>query len=71
MPGAEPAPGDAADAALAAMRGHPLGREAALVGEVLAEAEGRKTQLRVTLRTRIGGERVLELPYGEQLPRIC
>jgi len=26
---------------------------------------------RVTLRTRIGGERVLELPYGEDLPRIC
>jgi hydrogenase expression/formation protein HypE len=64
-------PPDEADAALAAMRGHPLGREAALIGEVLAEAEGRKTSLRVTLRTRIGGERVLELPYGEQLPRIC
>jgi len=25
----------------------------------------------VTLRTRIGGERVLEMPYGEDLPRIC
>lgn len=56
-----------AEVALGAMRGHPLGREAALVGEVLEAGEGP----RVTLRTRIGGERVLELPYGEDLPRIC
>jgi len=61
-------PADEADAALAAMRGHPLGREAAVIGEVL---EGGAPGPRVTLRTRIGGERVLELPYGEDLPRIC
>jgi hydrogenase expression/formation protein HypE len=61
-------PADEADAALAAMRGHPLGREAAVIGEVL---EGDAPGPRVTLRTRIGGERVLELPYGEDLPRIC
>ncbi|MBE3070286.1 MAG: hydrogenase expression/formation protein HypE [Planctomycetes bacterium] len=61
-------PADEAEAALAAMRGHPLGREAARIGEVLpAPARGP----RVTLRTRIGGERVLEMPYGEDLPRIC
>jgi hydrogenase maturation factor len=117
---------DEAEAALAAMRSHPLGREAAIIGEVLAgrlasgisdlksqipggrplTANGisdLKSQIPggrpltadtreqmpdtreqrpdargaasrgplVTLRTRIGGERVLELPYGEQLPRIC
>jgi hydrogenase expression/formation protein HypE len=61
------APADEADAALAAMRGHPLGRDAALIGEVLPAGPGP----RVTLRTTIGGERVLELPYGEDLPRIC
>ena len=61
-------PADEAEAALEAMRGHPLGREAARIGEVLpAPARGP----RVTLRTRIGGERVLEMPYGEDLPRIC
>jgi len=55
-------------AALAAMQGHVLGREAAEIGQVLpAPARGP----RVTLRTRIGGERVLEMPYGEDLPRIC
>ena len=56
-----------AEAALAAMRGHALGREAAIIGEVLPAAAGP----RVTLRTTIGGERVLEMPYGEDLPRIC
>jgi len=61
-------PADEAAAALAAMRDHPLGRDAAVIGEGLpAPARGP----RVTLRTRIGGERVLEMPYGEDLPRIC
>jgi hydrogenase expression/formation protein HypE len=60
-------PAEEADAALAAMRGHPLGREAATIGEVLAAGPGP----RVTLRTTIGGRRVLEMPYGEDLPRIC
>jgi hydrogenase expression/formation protein HypE len=57
-----------AEAALAAMRAHPLGGDAARIGKVLAyEGHGP----RVTLRTVIGGERVLEMPYGEDLPRIC
>ena len=60
-------PGEA-EAALAAMRGHVLGREAAAIGEVLPPAA---VGPRVTLRTTIGGERVLEMPYGEDLPRIC
>jgi len=60
-------PGEA-EAALAAMRGHPLGRGAAEIGEVLPQAP---IGPRVTLLTRIGGERVLEMPYGEDLPRIC
>jgi hydrogenase expression/formation protein HypE len=61
-------PPDEAEAVLRAMRNHPLGRAAALVGEVTdAPARGP----RVILRTRIGGERILEMPYGEDLPRIC
>ena len=62
------APPDEAEAVLQAMRGHALGRDAALVGEVTdAPARGP----RVILRTRIGGERILDMPYGEDLPRIC
>ncbi|HPD17511.1 MAG TPA: hydrogenase expression/formation protein HypE [Planctomycetota bacterium] len=56
----------AASAVLAAMRAHPLGRSAARIGRVLDGARGR-----VTLRTSIGGRRVVDPPYGEQLPRIC
>ncbi len=48
-----------------AMRAHPLGRDAAVVGEVVAEHPGM-----VTLRSAIG-ERFLTMPAGEQLPRIC
>jgi hydrogenase expression/formation protein HypE len=61
------APGEA-EAALRAMRAHPLGRHAAAIGEV-TEPPARGP--RVVLRTTIGGERVLEMPYGEDLPRIC
>jgi hydrogenase expression/formation protein HypE len=57
---------DAADAALEAMRSHPRGSEAAIVGKVV---EGPKGQ--VVLRSRIGGERIVDMMSGEQLPRIC
>ncbi len=58
-------PGRAADA-LAAMRAHPLGREAAIIGAVQAEPAGL-----VFLRTDIGGMRVLDMLVGDPLPRIC
>ena len=48
------------------MRAHPLGREAAIIGEVVADHPGR-----VVLRSRIGGLRVVDMLSGEQLPRIC
>jgi hydrogenase expression/formation protein HypE len=57
---------EVADAALAAMRGHPLGREAAIIGEVVADHPGK-----VLMRSRIGGMRVVDMLSGEQLPRIC
>lgn len=56
----------AAEAVLAALQAHPLGREAALIGEVVADHPGR-----VVLRTRIGGQRIVDMLTGEQLPRIC
>jgi hydrogenase expression/formation protein HypE len=55
-----------AEAALAALRSHPLGREAALIGEVRAEPAAM-----VFLKTDIGGTRVLDMLVGDPLPRIC
>ncbi len=57
---------EAADAALAAMRSHPRGSEAAIIGTVQAEPAGM-----VFLRTDIGGTRVLDMLVGDPLPRIC
>lgn len=57
---------DAADAVLAAMRADGYGRDAAVIGEVVAEHPGR-----VLMQTRIGGERIVDMLTGEQLPRIC
>ena len=57
---------EGADAALAALRSHPLGKDAARIGEVVADHSGK-----VVMRSRIGGLRVLDLLTGEQLPRIC
>ncbi len=61
------AAGDA-ERALGAMRGHPLGRDAARIGMV---AEARQGGAPVLMRTRIGGERPVDLLSGMDLPRIC
>jgi hydrogenase expression/formation protein HypE len=55
-----------AEAALACLRGHPLGRDAVVIGRI----EGNDPGL-CSLRTKLGGRRVIQKPYGEQLPRIC
>jgi hydrogenase expression/formation protein HypE len=57
---------DRAQAALATMHSHPLGREASIIGAVQAEPPGM-----VFLRTDIGGMRVLDMLVGDPLPRIC
>lgn len=59
-------PGGSAETVLSAMRAHPAGREAAIVGEVLQGPPGT-----VTLATGFGGERIVDMLVGEQLPRIC
>lgn len=59
------APRDA-DRVLAAMRAHPLGARAEVIGECVEEHPGM-----VVARTSLGGTRVVDLPAGEQLPRIC
>lgn len=55
-----------ADAALAALRSHLSGKEAAIIGEVVQQHPGM-----VMMRTRVGGTRVVDMLSGEQLPRIC
>ncbi|MBO9467340.1 hydrogenase expression/formation protein HypE [Tropicibacter sp. R15_0] len=59
-------PEDQAEAALAAMRALPEGRDACVIGKVLDGTPGR-----VTMRTLFGGARIVDMLVGEQLPRIC
>jgi hydrogenase expression/formation protein HypE len=59
-------PPEHADAVLEAMRRHPLGQDAAIIGQVVDEHPGK-----VVARTAIGGRRVVDMPLGEILPRIC
>ena len=59
-------PAESADKVLKAMRTSPYGQEARIIGEVTAEAPGT-----VGLRTGIGGIRVVDMPLGNIVPRIC
>ena len=59
-------PAGQAETVLAAIRRSPYGREACIIGEVVAGHPGR-----VVMQTRIGGERIVDMLTGEQLPRIC
>ncbi|MCV7136277.1 hydrogenase expression/formation protein HypE [Mycobacterium hodleri] len=59
-------PSDGAERVLAAMREHPLGARSVVIGSCVAEHPGI-----VVARTALGGNRVVDLPIGEQLPRIC
>jgi hydrogenase expression/formation protein HypE len=58
--------GTQADRALAALRAHPLGEQAAIIGRVTAEPPGI-----VQLKTAFGGTRIVDLLVGDPLPRIC
>jgi hydrogenase expression/formation protein HypE len=57
---------ESADAILAAMRAHPLGRDSAIVGTVTERHPGM-----VTMKTAFGTSRIVDLLPGDQLPRIC
>jgi hydrogenase expression/formation protein HypE len=59
-------PPDEAEAAVAALRSHPLGAAAVIVGEVVEQPEGV-----VALRTAFGGSRIVDMLVGDPLPRIC
>lgn len=55
-----------ADQVLEVMRQHPAGKDSAIIGEVIEGYSGR-----VLVKTGFGGERILDMLVGEQLPRIC
>ena len=59
-------PPDQAEAALTAMRNHPLGRDSAIIGHAADGQPGR-----VVMQTMFGGRRIVDMLVGEQLPRIC
>jgi hydrogenase expression/formation protein HypE len=59
-------PEEGADRVLAQLRSHPLGVNAARIGTVTGNHPGT-----VILRTAVGEKRILDLPFGEVLPRIC
>ncbi|MBN1361853.1 MAG: hydrogenase expression/formation protein HypE [Sedimentisphaerales bacterium] len=58
---------EAAEKCLELCHAHELGRSARVIGEVV---ESRDLPL-VELRTKIGGRRIVQMPYGRELPRIC
>jgi hydrogenase expression/formation protein HypE len=57
---------DTADLVLQRMRVHPMGRDSVIVGDIVAEHPGM-----VSMATGVGGTRILDVMFGEQLPRIC
>lgn len=59
-------PAGRAEAALTALRRHPLGREARIIGRA-----SESHPALVVLKTGIGGTRVVDMLPGDQLPRIC
>jgi len=59
-------PREDANKVLLAMRAHPHGTESAIIGEVIPDSSAM-----VVMTTRIGGNRVVDMLSGEQLPRIC
>lgn len=63
-------PESQADKALALLRAHPLGQEAALIGRVAVASDQLPGGI-VTMRSAIGATRVIDMLSGEQLPRIC
>ncbi len=56
---------ESAEKVLAAIRAHPLGRDAAIIGSATGEVKG------VVLETEVGGRRIMEPPVGDPVPRIC
>ena len=61
------APAETADKVLAALKAHSLGSGAAVIGTVIEQTD----KPIVRMLTNIGGTRIVQTPYGRELPRIC
>jgi len=59
-------PPEKANSVLQAMKSHPLGKDSAIIGEVVDEPAQK-----VILKSRVGGQRMVDMLSGEPLPRIC
>jgi len=55
-----------AEAVLGVMKSHPFGAESSIIGEIVSNHPGK-----VVLKTAIGTKRLVDMPSGENLPRIC
>jgi len=60
---------DCADAVIAKCKANEYGAKAAIIGEVLATDDSHDPIVEIT--TTIGGSRIVQMPYGRELPRIC
>jgi hydrogenase expression/formation protein HypE len=58
---------ESADGCLSICRNHPLGKKANIIGDIV----GARNVPLVEIETRIGGKRIVQMPYGRELPRIC
>jgi len=58
---------DMAEQCLAICKKQKIGKNASIIGEVRRVQE----QALVEMKTRIGGKRIVQMPYGRELPRIC
>ena len=58
---------DSVDDCMRICKNHPLGKDAKVIGEV---CQSRDVPL-VEMKTQIGGKRIVQMPYGRELPRIC
>ncbi|MHC4664540.1 MAG: hydrogenase expression/formation protein HypE [Planctomycetota bacterium] len=58
---------ESADKCVKLCRNHTLGREARIIGDVVESGDGPL----VEIMTRVGGSRIVQMPYGRELPRIC
>ncbi len=58
---------ESADDCLKMCKNHPLGKDAKIIGEVVKARDA----VLVEMITKIGGKRIVQMPYGRQLPRIC
>ncbi len=62
-------PEDTAEGVLTTMRAHPLGASASIIGRIIDPSDVGPG--RVLMKTSVGGTRIVDMPYGEQIPRIC